>query len=312
MQQIMNTAYVLPKHVYLKFDDKKADYNKSYEMLKMAINAKEYNISHKPTPSESQESKNNQGEGNTENDTPYNKADASMGFGAERVKNIMMRRVEQQNQMTKSSFADIDALRKNAKEMIDLAQQIRAKVNLNNDKSLSSEIANVLGKIGFVDPITKEVAGSDYYLNLAQQINMYFTEYFQRNSDVKVLTLIDAYCIYNRARGGNTISPKDMMQALNNFNNIHTNIMIKEFNKELTVIHTNQFSNENILYMVKEYMQKNNVGYITNSDLAIIINAKNVLLEKILIEDLLVNGFLLLDEAELDTKYYLNWIIKYN
>ncbi len=64
--------------------------------------------------------------------------------------------------------------------------------------------------------------------------------------------------------------------------------------------------------MVENYMQKNKIEYITNTDLAAILNAKNVLLEKILIEDLLTDGALLLDEAEFDSKYYLNKILAYD
>ena len=64
-----------------------------------------------------------------------------------------------------------------------------------------NEINQVLSSIGFVDPVTKETAGSDFHKELAKQINSYFADYFSNPKTVGILTLIDAYCLYNRARG---------------------------------------------------------------------------------------------------------------
>jgi ESCRT-II complex subunit VPS36 len=234
-----------------------------------------------------------------------------------RIQNLMRKKIDNQNKMISGSFNDIQSLRENAEAMISLAQQIRAKLSTsqanNNEKaSQAAEINSVLSKIGFVDPVTKEVAGSDYYIKLAEQINLYFTDYFKKNPDIKVITLIDAYCIYNRARGGNTISPKDMTQAINNFHKVAGQIQIKNFNKEMIVLHTNEFSNENLINLITNYMNENKQDYIDLNSLSKIINVKNVLLETILIEDLLNNGLLLIDEFDLDVRYYLNKILNYN
>lgn len=82
-----------------------------------------------------------------------------------------------------------------------MAQQLRTKLgsNLKDDETMN-EITQVLSSIGFINPVTKEVAGSDYNKLLLDQIVDYFTEYFKTSTD-KMITLIDAYCIYNRARG---------------------------------------------------------------------------------------------------------------
>jgi hypothetical protein len=63
-----------------------------------------------------------------------------------------------------------------------------------------NEINGVLYSIGFIDPVTKETSGRDYYRDLADQIKLFFIDYFNKNG-VGILTLIDAYCIYNLARG---------------------------------------------------------------------------------------------------------------
>jgi ESCRT-II complex subunit VPS36 len=61
------------------------------------------------------------------------------------------------------------------------------------------EIKKVLDNIGYIDPVTKETSGKDYYIQLADQINKYFTD--NLSSDVGIITLTDAYGLYNRARG---------------------------------------------------------------------------------------------------------------
>jgi ESCRT-II complex subunit VPS36 len=61
------------------------------------------------------------------------------------------------------------------------------------------EIKKVLDNIGYIDPVTKETSGKDYYIQLADQINKYFTDNLQ--GDVGIITLTDAYGLYNRARG---------------------------------------------------------------------------------------------------------------
>lgn len=81
-----------------------------------------------------------------------------------------------------------------------MAQVLRGKLTNANSNQRLSEIDGILSKIGFIDPVTKETSGKDYYMELGKQINEFFVEYFNKNS-VGVLTLIDAYHYYNRARG---------------------------------------------------------------------------------------------------------------
>ena len=87
--------------------------------------------------------------------------------------------------------------------------------------------------------------------------------------------------------------------------------MVKNFNNEMIVLHTKEYSNKNILAMVNDYMSKSGHNYIEMNDMKKIINVDNVLLEKILIEDMLINGDLLIDEDDLEVRYYLNNILNY-
>jgi ESCRT-II complex subunit VPS36 len=68
-----------------------------------------------------------------------------------------------------------------------------------DDDPAIEEIKKVLDNIGYIDPVTKETSGKDYYIQLADQINKYFTDYL--TNDAGIITLTDAYGVYNRARG---------------------------------------------------------------------------------------------------------------
>ena len=294
-EQVMNTQITYPKNIEIKFKKESGDINKAFNQLQKAMNLKAYNNSYLPKEENKIEEVNG----------VYN-SNITSGIGMGRIKNIMNQKIEKDSRLISSSFSGIENLRKNAESMIELAKEIRVKLGNQN-----SELNGILSKIGFVDPVTKEVSGSDFYLNLGEQINEFFCQYFSSNPNIKVLTLIDAYCIYNRARGANTISPKDMTQALKYFEKNNYQIMVKNFNNEMIVLHTKEYSNKNILAMVNDYMSKSGHNYIEMNDMKKIINVDNVLLEKILIEDMLINGDLLIDEDDLEVRYYLNNILNY-
>ena len=280
-EQIQSSRYVFPKYAQIKFSDKNADMDKSYQFLQAGIKAKEYELSHQPKPSPQ-----TQGGINPNYITPQPKV---TGLGMDRVKNMVRGKLETQNRIIQGSFTDIHSLRQNAEQMIAIASQIRSKIANNpNNKSENDEINSVLSKIGFIDPITKD-------------------------PKTKALTLIDAYCLYNRARTGNTISPKDMKQAIKQLTDgkVMHDIIIKNFNNEMIVIQTPEFSGKNILALIKKFMQEKKQHHIDMKDLSNILHIENVLLEKTIIEDMLNNGLILIDESDLDVRYYLNIILPY-
>ena len=88
-------------------------------------------------------------------------------------------------------------------------------------------------------------------------------------------------------------------------------IIIKNFNNEMIVIQTPEFSGKNILAMIKKFMEEKKQHYIEMADLSNILHVDNVLLEKTIIDDLLNSGFILIDESDLEVRYYLNIILPY-
>ena len=88
-------------------------------------------------------------------------------------------------------------------------------------------------------------------------------------------------------------------------------IIIKNFNNEMIVIQTPEFSGKNILVQIKKKKKKKKQSHIDMNDLTKILHTDNVLLEKAIIEDMLNDGLILIDESDLDVRYYLNIILPY-
>ena len=221
---------------------------------------------------------------------------------------------EQQNlkdkKELKNAFSNIQTLKQNAEKMIQLAEKLRAKLDVT--KGEEKEINDILKKIGYINPETKETAGSEFYDKLASQINIFFNDYFNKNQSTKVLSLIDAYCIYNRARGIELISPKDMKQAVNKLKLLpNQNIFLKSLKNEIWVLYSSDYTSDNIIKTMKKFMSDNNKDYLTVNDIKKILNIENMILFKYLIDDLLINGKLCSDESDIEVNYYMNIISSY-
>ena len=304
--QIKEISIIYPIYIKLIFNSEH-NIDKAFDFLKRALELKDYLKSFVKQKNENEmEIKTLQKSFSVK----------QMGLGLQRVENIQKSKILYDSMLINNSFTGLNNLRENAEKLISLAQEIRVKLNSKKSENNTNQILDInkiLSKIGFIDPVTREVSGSDYYYELANQINEFFYNYFEKNKDIKVISLIDAYTIYNRARGANTISPKDMRIAVNYMSKkFKDKIFVKNFNNEIIVLHNKEYSTSNILLLIEKFMNENKQDYIDINDLTKIINVKNIILEKILIDDLLINGNLLLDENDLEVKYYLNTILNYN
>ena len=73
--------------------------------------------------------------------------------------------------------------------------------------------------------VTKATAGKNYLHQLAREISDFIKEPLENNGGL--LPILDAYCLYNRSRGGNSISPIEMNQACELFESLQLPIKIR-------------------------------------------------------------------------------------
>jgi ESCRT-II complex subunit VPS36 len=142
------------------------------------------------------------------------------------------------------ALGDLDALMLQAKDMVAVAEKLKEAAAKDRDQraqgaqpcagaafeSEDGEYSALLLQAGIVSPVSLEVAGKSFHSELAGQIADFLTPLIGGGTGGGVLkgeaagggagtrkqsmiTLTDAYCLYNRARGIDLISPADMRQV---------------------------------------------------------------------------------------------------
>jgi ESCRT-II complex subunit VPS36 len=146
------------------------------------------------------------------------------------------------------AFGDLSALMSNAKAIVDLAAKLRATgerelsdfdqmmTNMGILNPVTSSVAGSVGtgNMGILNPVTSSMAGSDYHTQLAKEMADYLPPLVQREGGMILLT--DAYCLINRARGTQLISPQDCLTAASLLRNLATPLRLQEFSSGVKVI----------------------------------------------------------------------------
>ncbi|KAJ4733490.1 Vacuolar protein sorting-associated protein 36 [Rhynchospora pubera] len=107
------------------------------------------------------------------------------------------------------AFQDLNALMSKAKEMVQLAEKMRQKLlttgsnsqGSSNDEEMGSkqDMQDWLLSVGIASPVTKETAGALYHQQLSRQLADFVKTPLEKAGGM--ITLVDVYCLFNRARG---------------------------------------------------------------------------------------------------------------
>ena len=123
---------------------------------------------------------------------------------------------QQQSQSISEAFRDLTNLMDAARDMVALSRQISAKITekqggISEDETVRFQ--SQLLSLGVDDPVTRDTHGSGdrYHAELARQLAVMLEGPAREAGGM--LTLTDAYCRVNRARGLELISPEDMLSA---------------------------------------------------------------------------------------------------
>ncbi|XP_037077677.1 vacuolar protein-sorting-associated protein 36-like [Pollicipes pollicipes] len=123
---------------------------------------------------------------------------------------------QQQSQNITDAFRDLTKLMEAAREMVSLSRQISAKITerqggISEDETVRFQ--SQLLSLGVDDPVTRGTHGSGdrYHVELARQLATTLEAPVRAAGGM--MTLTDAYCRVNRARGLELISPDDLLAA---------------------------------------------------------------------------------------------------
>ncbi|KAF0892110.1 hypothetical protein E2562_013489 [Oryza meyeriana var. granulata] len=170
---------------------------------------------------------------------------------------------ESAGQNLQDAFQDLNALMSKAKEMMELAEKMRQKLLTNssaqsnsNDEEMGSkqDMQDWLLSVGIVSPVTKETAGALYHQQLSRQLADYIRIPLEKAGGM--MALVDVYCLYNRARGTELISPEDLLQACSLWEKFDVPVMLRKFDSGVKVIQTKTHSDDEVFARISSLAQK--------------------------------------------------------
>ncbi|OEL22569.1 Vacuolar protein sorting-associated protein 36 [Dichanthelium oligosanthes] len=170
---------------------------------------------------------------------------------------------ESAGQNLQDAFQDLNALMSKAKEMMQLAEKMRLKLLTNsstepnsNDEEMGSkqDMQDLLLSVGIVAPVTKETAGALYHQQLSLQLADFLRIPLEKAGGM--MALVDVYCLFNRARGTELISPEDLLQACLLWEKVDVPVMLRKFDSGVKVIQTKTHSDEEVFARISSLAQK--------------------------------------------------------
>ncbi|XP_062091632.1 vacuolar protein sorting-associated protein 36 [Humulus lupulus] len=171
---------------------------------------------------------------------------------------------ESTDKSLQDAFQDLNALMSKAKEMVMLAEKMRQKLlsgsnsqtGSSNDEEMGSkqEMQDWMLSIGIISPVTKESAGALYHQQLARQLADFVKIPLEKSGGM--INLIDIYCVFNRARGTELISPEDLLQACSLWEKFDVPVMLRKFDSGVRVIQNKSHSDEEVFARIKTLVTK--------------------------------------------------------
>lgn len=159
-----------------------------------------------------------------------------------------------------SNKEDIDAFMREATELIKVIQKYSATIERERAAAAASstspgDSADTAGKdtaklvgmmenMGMTSALSSKQAGSVYHKQLARQLVDFLRHNDKLTKAGGMMTLTDVYCLFNRARGTNMISPEDLLKALDLMKELNLGVSKRSFSSGVVVIQDDEFDDE--------------------------------------------------------------------
>ena len=175
------------------------------------------------------------------------------GYGIRGIKRALNEDTKDRSQALSSGFKDLRSLVDNAKQLKGLASKLK-QMEENKDPELE-EIRASMVSLGFTSGVTKETAGKNYISQLAREICDFIKEPLETSGGL--LPLLDAFCLYNRSRGGNPISAIEMNQACELFDSLQLPVKIRTLNSGAKALQLGSQAMERLTGKIVEKVREN-------------------------------------------------------
>ncbi|CAD5225641.1 unnamed protein product [Bursaphelenchus xylophilus] len=232
-------------------------------------------------------------------------------IGISGIERRIVQNDQRNQQVIEQSFEDVNVLMGHAKEMVTLSKKITERLRakgLAEDDTI--KFKSYLLSLGVEDPVTKETAGSsqNYFKLLAKEICGIVLDPLKAAGGT--MTLPEAYCRVNRARGTQLISPEDLLRAARSFESVGLPIRLHSFPSGVEVIQLTDKSTDDPKTISETYELVKLNGNLDKAQLAQTLGIPVVLAnERLLAAE--TKGFLCRDDTIASMNFYPNRFLGY-
>jgi ESCRT-II complex subunit VPS36 len=170
--------------------------------------------------------------------------------------------------ITSQAFSDLNELAKHAKIMVNLAEQYQATLSSQgartatpssssssvNGSSQNDEMSILVNDLGMLNPITRSIAGNAYVEELSRQIASWVKPILEKSGGI--LSLTELYCLYNRARRTDFISPDDLLAAIYIMPSLNLRMSLRKFPSGLQVLQLDSYNENNVVKIILDLLDK--------------------------------------------------------
>ncbi|DBB08546.1 TPA: hypothetical protein ACH3X3_008685 [Trebouxia sp. C0006] len=167
----------------------------------------------------------------------------------------------QNDESLEQAFKDLSGLMAKAAEMVELAERFRTTMAAQKKAAqqegegaqptdpdaqqwMDSEMQAELVHMGIASPVTKAETGARYHQELARQLGQFLGPQVDKVGGM--MAMADVYCLFNRARGTELVSPDDLLQACTCFPQAGVPLRIKEFSTGALAVQSQSHSTEQV------------------------------------------------------------------
>uniref|UniRef100_H3A9N9 Vacuolar protein-sorting-associated protein 36 n=2 Tax=Latimeria chalumnae TaxID=7897 RepID=H3A9N9_LATCH len=210
------------------------------------------------------------------------------------------------------AFEDLGKLMEKAKEMVELSKSIANKIkdkqgDITEDETI--RFKSYLLSMGIDNPVTRETHGSGthYHMQLAKQLAEMLRKHLEEHGGIMALT--EVYCLVNRARGMELLSPEDLVNSCKMFEALKLPLRLRIFDSGVMVIQLQSHNEEEMVASALETVSDK--GSLTSEEFAKLIGISVLLAkERLLLAEKM--GHLCRDDSVEGLRFYPNLFITQN
>jgi ESCRT-II complex subunit VPS36 len=174
------------------------------------------------------------------------------------------------------AFTDMSEVMRRAGELVALAERFATATARKSEKTVGSDPSNeerktsendaasnemreMLVSLGIASPVTKASAGALYHRQLSRQLADWLPQALAQNGGI--LALPDVFCLFNRARGAELVSPEDVLKACQLWQSLGIkNVQFRRFDSGTLVAHAADRSDDEVCAALMSATRRKNRG----------------------------------------------------